>query len=284
VLGMILFLPQIQKLWFLYFWIISFNAVVVAFHVYARYRLPVVVYLMPFVGGAVERVYDFLGSRKWWHVSLISLMTGLLIWGMSLSLTQYSHAQSYFNLGSGLSKLGDQEGAAEAYQHALSLSNDYVPALINLGKIAYGSGDVDSALNYWNRAYMLQPDSEEIHNNLGALAISMGNVDQAEYHFKESVRIQPNYFLGWLHLAQVCQMKNDHLSAMDAFDHAISLNPENAQALYGKAKSSDIAQKPDAVSLWMRYINIAKKDPSERDFLEEAEHRLEQLQENQKND
>ncbi len=277
VLGMIFLLPRIKDLWFLYLWFWSFCFIVTGFHVYSRYRLPAVLYLAPFAGQAPLSLLDFIRQRQWKKFALSVLGVVLLFSLMSLKLTHYSHAQSYFNLGSALARLGKPEAARKAYMDALEISGDHVPALINLGKLFFQAHQMDQAKIYWNRALALNPESAELQNNLGTLAVMEHRLDSAENHFKNATRIQPDYFLAWLQLGQIYQMKKNFPAAVQAFGTALELEPENAQALYGLAVSSESADPKNAIKNWKRYMEIAENKASEQKFLAFARARINAL-------
>jgi tetratricopeptide (TPR) repeat protein len=61
-----------------------------------------------------------------------------------------------FNLGVELARAGDNAGAVNAYQDALTLRPGFYPAAINLGTLYEAVGEIDSALATWHQG--LQSD------------------------------------------------------------------------------------------------------------------------------
>ncbi len=274
VLGMIMAAGYYKKTWLLHLWIISYCLIVVAFHVYSRYRLPVVAFLWPFAGFAVVQIVTMAKAGQLKKL-VIWTAAGLGLGGlMSLQLTHYTFAQSYFNRGSAFNRMGDFEMAEQAYRMALKDTPDYVPALTNLGKLYYQNGQESKARELWVRALVLEPDSEEIHSNLGILAIQSGDFNTARYHFDKSVRIQPYYFLGWLHLGQLHQLQGCLDSGVNAFRQALKLDPGNVQAQYGLASCLDQMNHPDTLESWILYVRMSEGVPSEVEYVRGARERI----------
>ena len=285
ILGMIFCWKRWRELWFLYAMCLTYAAIWITFHIYSRYRLPVVVYLWLFAGvGLVWSVKAFRELR-WGRIAIVTVVSLFIGYFTALPLTSYSHAQSYFNLGSGLTRLGKIDNALAAYQKALDLQPDYSPALVNMGKIYYQTRNLQRALEIWERAEVVDPASEELQNNLGTISVQMNQLENAEYHFRRSVEIQPYYFLGWLHLAQVMQIEDRHDEAVIFFKQALGLEESDPQALYGLAKSFDkLGDWRDALDTWKHYLEIARNHVSEKQYILEAKDRIRLLEGNQKND
>ncbi|MBN1295309.1 glycosyltransferase family 39 protein, partial [bacterium] len=122
IVGMMLGWRTWRKTWFLYAWIASYCAIWVMFHIYSRYRLPVVAFLMPFVGLAGWSLLLWVREKRVGWLVGAGVVIGITAWGQSLPLTQYTHAQPLFNLGSGLMQRGDAAGARDAWMEALSVT------------------------------------------------------------------------------------------------------------------------------------------------------------------
>ncbi|MBN1297365.1 tetratricopeptide repeat protein, partial [bacterium] len=131
---------------------------------------------------------------------------------------------------------------------------------------------------WWERALSHEPGAAEAHANLGTAAAVTGNWESAEWHYTQAVSIQPYYFLGWLQLAQVHQAQNDMIAAISAFTHALELQPDHPQALFGLARCYQAAgQRREAETTWIRYLAVATGNDGEAVFIEEARRALETL-------
>lgn len=273
--GMLVMRTTWRKTWFLYAWIVSYCGIWVMFHIYSRYRLPVVSFLMPFA--AAVPVWLRLNWRQGHYRRIAGAVIAATVIAVlqALPLTGYTHAQPLFNLGSGLTRQGDLEGASQAYQSALAVTPDYVPAMVNLGKIAWAQGRRADAVQWWTSALERDPDTVEAHSNLGTYYAMTGDMETAVTHFMHAVQIQPYYFLGWLHLAQARQALDDAAGAEHAFKNALNLQENNVQALYGLGASlARQGKSSEAREVWNKYLKLARHLPEEQRFVQEVESRL----------
>jgi len=276
--GMLLMRTTWRKTWFLYLWVFSYCGIWVMFHIYSRYRLPVVAFLMPFAAAVPGWFRLNWQQRRYARIAGAVIIVAMAAGAQALPLTHYTPAQPLFNLGSGLTRLGRLDAAAEAYHEALAVHPDYVPAMVNLGKLAWARGRQTDAVYWWESALSHDPDAVEAHSNLGTFYALAGEMRKAQTHFEHAVRIQPYYFLGWLHLAQARQSLNDAAGAENAFRSALALQPDHVQALYGLGMVLDTQGKTrDAVAVWTQYLHRARHVPEEQGYVREVEKRLNRL-------
>ena len=276
--GMLFFMKTWKKTWFLYLWTVSYCLIWVAFHIYSRYRLPVVVFLAPFFGACCYEIFLLIKSGQLGKLLKIGIVLLIFILLQAIPLTSYSHAQPLFNLGSGLTKLGKMEEARQAYLDALAEKPDYEPAMVNLGKLAWNLGNHYEAGSWWIKTLKLYPNSVEAHSNLGTFLAMNSNMPAAKEHFEKAVEIQPYYSLGWLHLAQAEQSLENCAKAITAFDKVLDLEPLDVRALYGKAMCLEsLGQTELAIEIWRMYILEAEHKVEESAYIKEAARRLQLL-------
>jgi type II protein arginine methyltransferase len=75
-------------------------------------------------------------------------------------------AEMHNNYGAALNKLGRNEEAVAAFNHALALKPDYADALNNLGVIYRDAKNTDAAIDAFRRAVALSPESPQASANL----------------------------------------------------------------------------------------------------------------------
>lgn len=275
--GIYLAIRNFRADWLLVGLTLGYCLIVTSFHVYSRYRLPVIVPLSILAGYGIASLCKAAQTRQlktMRQLLFISVLSGILLY---LPLTHYSHAQPLFNLGVGLMRLSQFDDAVEAFNAALAINPNYSDALGNLGKIAYQRNEMNDAERFWLEAITLDPESEEILSNLGTLAVRNGDLEMAEHYFRRSVQSQPYYFLGWLHLAQLLQMRQKTEESINAIETAISLEPAHPQGLYMYADILDHANDPRAKAQWTAYLRIARAIMSEAHYVRIAEARLKQF-------
>jgi tetratricopeptide (TPR) repeat protein len=278
--GMLFMIGTWRKTWFLYVWMISYCSIWVFFHIYSRYRLPGIAFLIPFAAAFCDRILFDWNNNNYKRLVRMMLAVFIIAFLQALPLTSYTHAQPLFNLGSALYRLGKTDDARKAYLQALDISPGYEPAMVNLGKLAWANGDVNNAVSWWRKTLDIHPDSVEAHSNLGTSKVVRGDMIGAREHFIRATEIQPYYALGWLHLAQTEQAIGNFEAAVSAFDNALELNPDNPQALYGKAMSLEaMGFRKNAVKTWREYLEIAAWLPEEARFVPDVKTRIRILSE-----
>lgn len=94
-------------------------------------------------------------------------------------------AQLWTFQGIALISKGNKKEAFSAFQHALNLSADYLPALEGAAQIEYETGGKEAAA-LLQRVLKLQPHDPTSHAMLGVLAARRGDCSTAVSHFEQS--------------------------------------------------------------------------------------------------
>jgi predicted O-linked N-acetylglucosamine transferase (SPINDLY family) len=104
--------------------------------------------------------------------------------------TAYNHV-AWFNLGATLFRLGDFQGAADAYTEAIELSPSFIQPRFNLGMTYEHLGKVDNAINEWRWIDdNILPNQLENHSMLLLALNNLGRVLE--------IRKQYNAALGYM--------------------------------------------------------------------------------------
>jgi len=98
------------------------------------------------------------------------------------------YANAHWNLGVGLAKLGDLEGAVTAWAQAKRIDPSAVPVRHNVSALVtynYGiglleQGDLCQAIMEWEQALHIQPDLAEVHYTLGQAYQIKGNTGRGQ--------------------------------------------------------------------------------------------------------
>jgi tetratricopeptide (TPR) repeat protein len=242
--------PQRQRLWIVHAMTIAYAASVVMFYVFARYRFPLVPFLVLFASAGLASLPAFIraGTQhpaprtphpapRTWHPArstrarlvLPSIAAIAIFANWPILSRDLMEAVTENNLGVALEGEGRLDEAASHYHRAMAFKADYAPAYNNLGTALRAKGDLDEAVRSYERALVLQPDFPDAHFNLANALLDLRKPDAAAGHFQRalpslrgSVEVHNN-----LGIALAAEGRPD--DAIAQFREASRLDPDSAQ-------------------------------------------------------
>jgi tetratricopeptide (TPR) repeat protein len=227
-LGMIVTWPLRDRLWVIYGISTAYAASVVLFYVFARYRYPLVPFLMLFAAAGLVA----LPRLRHANAPLSALVAGVLAvavfvnWPM-LS-TDLMRAITEHNLGAALQTEGRLDEAIEHYRRAITIRSDYAPAYNNMGAALRAKGQVADAIASYERALAQRPAYPEAHYNLANLLLDQGKLDDAIDHFRRAL---PSLARPDVHnnLGIALAAKGQSDEAITEFRNALRLDPDSSK-------------------------------------------------------
>ena len=146
-------------------------------------------------------------------------------------------ADSAFHQGYFLLRLGQIDGAIEAYSLAVKLNPLDADAYNNRG-IAYDSkGEYGLAIKDFNQAMQLNPSDAVPHNNRGTVYVDKNEIDLAIRDFNQAIRLNPNEDKTYNNRGIAYHKQGDYNLAIKDFNHAIRLRPDDANAYYNRGNA-----------------------------------------------
>lgn len=138
--------------------------------------------------------------------------------------------------GNKLLKESDLEEAQMAYQNALEVDPDYIPALIGLSEAAYWEGDAQNALDLAETAYELDSDNVGVYLALARAQLIGETESEALYTAQEGLEnfnLHPDLLalLGQAYLAD-----HQYENAEEVIRKAYQIAPESSEVLYSLAQ------------------------------------------------
>jgi len=239
VAGVFVTWPQRRRLWLLHLMAVAYAASVVAFFVFARYRYPLVPFLLLFAAAAVwapfdSRLHPFgvrslaLGWRRW-QASAVVVVAVAIIANWPLLSPTLMRAITENNLGTALQAAGRHDEAVAHHQRAIAISPDYAPAYNNLGATLRAAGRLDEAIAAYRQALALKPDFGSASYNLANALLEQGqtgaSVDQFRKALQSADTVEAHNNLG-IALAT----KGDAAGAVAEFRAALRLDDRSVQA------------------------------------------------------
>jgi tetratricopeptide (TPR) repeat protein len=142
---------------------------------------------------------------------------------------------AHANLGAAQEGQGAFAEAAQSYRRALGFDPDYVPALANLSTVCLRLGAIDEAARCAERALQITPLNPEVHVRRGNVLMEQRAPAQAAESFREATRLQPGAPALCNSLGFAYDQQGQLERAMQAYEQAIGLDPENVQAHVNRA-------------------------------------------------
>jgi tetratricopeptide (TPR) repeat protein len=219
-----------SRLWLLYALLITYAASVVVFYVFARYRYPLVPFLVLFAAaGAVQAGLEPQATLLRWQ-PLVAVTVAAVFANWPMLSSAWMQAVTEGNLGAALQSEQRLDEAAVHYRRAIALRPDYAAAYSNLGTALRAQGRLDEAVTAYERAVALQPDFPDAHYNLANALTDMGKAGAAIEHFQIALRVIPGSaeVHNNLGIALAADGKTDEAAA--EFRAALAADPDSAKA------------------------------------------------------
>ncbi len=231
VAGVFVTWPHRQHLWLLYAMTLAYAASVVVFYVFARYRFPLVPFLLLPAAAAIA------GGHAFWREASVR-MRGLAVTAVAASLVvaylpllspTLMRSITETNLGTALRAAGRHDEAVAHHQRAIALAPDHAPAYNNLGASLRAAGRLDEAIAAYRQALALRPDFPSASYNLANALLAKGDagasVDQFRQALQSADTVEARNNLG-IALAG----RGDAAGAVAEFRAALQLDARSVQA------------------------------------------------------
>lgn len=179
-----------------------------------------------------------------------------------------------------------EAAARAAYGPADSESRDYIGRQhFAKGEVAHfglcGEKAVDVAIEAYQRAIEIglsEPLYQaEAHHRLGLSYRDKGLLPQAVASMETSLKIRPAIPEVVNHLGKVHMLMGEKTKAVEAFQTAIGLKPNYADAHFNLAEAIEDMQPRRALTAYENYLAYVENTPGEKERIEKAEKRIEAL-------
>ncbi|MBI3848229.1 MAG: glycosyltransferase family 39 protein [Planctomycetes bacterium] len=191
---------------------------VLPFFVFDRYRLPLVVPLIPFAGfGVVAFVADARArSVRWIAGDVMAAVAALAI--ALLPIVHHSLANDRFNVGTTFLLLGDRTRAIEEFRVALALEPDLLAARHNLGEALLADSRPADALEQFQTEARALPIAGEPIYGIARAKRALGQLDDAITEFVHALDRNPNLHAARFDLARTYEALGHDGNARSAYE------------------------------------------------------------------
>jgi protein O-mannosyl-transferase len=142
---------------------------------------------------------------------------------------------SHANIGSYLQEHGQLGAAVEQYEKTVSLTSDaglLAGTYANLGAAYFRAGDAAKSRQSYDQALRLNPNQFNAWLGIGMLAEQQAKWEEAITNLSRSVEIRPTD-AAYVELARAFSQSGRTRDALSAYQAALQLNPDNAEAQRG---------------------------------------------------
>jgi Flp pilus assembly protein TadD len=210
----------------------AFASTVVLFYVFARYRYPLVPFLMLFAAAGLAGLPGL--ARRLPRPALLATGVALVlaaIWvNQPIIAADLTRAVTASNLGRVLLAEGRHDEAIEQYRRAIAIKPDWAAGHFNLGKALHARRRSAEAVPVFQRSLQLQGDNPQVHFSLGSAFLSIGQSREAIEHFRQAQRSLPATTDLHRALGLALSRESRTAEALVEFQAALALEPNSAQA------------------------------------------------------
>jgi Flp pilus assembly protein TadD len=139
---------------------------------------------------------------------------------------------------------GDAVKAAALYRAALAANPNEPLLSYKLARALDKTNDLVNEKAALERAIQLNPNLPEAQNQLGYLAVRGGDAAAAEAYFRAAIQASASYVSAWVNLAATLASEARWHDASEAVDHALAIDPSNAEARQLEQAIRDAQPKP----------------------------------------
>jgi tetratricopeptide (TPR) repeat protein len=227
-----------RRLWPLYAMLAAYAASVVIFYVFARYRFPMVPFLVLFAarGATLLPVWFATAAAARRRLTLptgrLVMAGGLVALALAVNWPLLSptrmRAITETNLGAALHEAGRFDEAVTHYRRAADLQPDYAPAYNNLGVTLRAQGRVDEAIAAYEQGLRLNDAYPDLHYNLANALIEQNRSGEAARHLRVALEAMPGSAAAHNNLGMALAAEGQYERAAAEFRAAIAAEPGRA--------------------------------------------------------
>ena len=252
--------------------VFSYMLTVIMFFVTARFRLPVIPFLIIFSSFTLVWLWEKVSRRELRKLVLFFLFLFpflILTNSNAYHLSVGDFSQAHFSLGNVYLKAGKLGQALKEYAVALE-RNPYLPrAHLNKGIVFLRKKKYDKAEEQFRHELKINPNEDKAYNNLSAVYRLQGLYDQAIEAAQKAVNLKTYYPEAYMNLSLAYQKKGDYEKAKEVLSTGIKNIPLflEANLLLG-----EILQEEGKLDLAMtEYQKILDQSSAKKDVIYDLE-------------
>ncbi|HEX6164076.1 MAG TPA: tetratricopeptide repeat protein [Vicinamibacterales bacterium] len=230
IAGVILTWPDRRRLWIVHALALTYALSVVMFFVFARYRYPLVPFLILFAAAIAQRPLKRSLSKRHLMVAGPTVLAVAIFSNWPLLSSTLMRSITENNLGTALLERGRYDEAIAHNERSIALRPDYAPGYNNLGAALRAAGRLDEAVARYRQALELKPDFASASYNLANALLEQGNAGDSAASFRRAIEQNPNSVEAHNNLGIALANKGDLAGAVASFRNAIAVDDRSVHA------------------------------------------------------
>jgi tetratricopeptide (TPR) repeat protein len=228
-----------RELWIVYALMLTYAASVVIFFVMARYRHPLLPFLLLLAASGLLEGLRFFKSASKTRIAIAAaaVIAAAVASNRTMLSSTLMQAITEHNLATALQEQGRLDEAIARYERALALQPEYAPAYNNLGTALMARGQLEQAVTAFREAARLQPESVDARELLASAVYDLGSeqlqrkaLAEAEVSLREAIRLRPDYAEAHNNLGIVLASTGRLYEAVQHWRRALKIKPGFADA------------------------------------------------------
>jgi len=182
-----------RRLWVYWALIASMAGAVALFYVMARYRFPLVPFLIPFAAVGTVAMWDYVRSRQWRGVvapGVVAVAVAIVV-NWPVHDEKRLNALAVMNVGVALAEEGDLAGATVKFRGAVGAYPESAEANGNLAQALALQGEFAAAIPYYQAALRAEPTLTGVDFNLGVALERVERPEEALTHYERALELDP---------------------------------------------------------------------------------------------
>nr|CAI5863917.1 unnamed protein product [Callosobruchus analis] len=158
-----------------------------------------------------------------------------------------------------------------------------------MGNELFKKGDYATAVKHYTEAIKRNPTDAKLYSNRAACYTKLAAFDLGLKDCDKCVELDPKFIKGWIRKGHILQGMQQHSKAISAFQKALELDPNNAEALAGYracALENNMDGDPEKIrqrAMADPEVQAILRDPAMRMILEQMQNDPRALQDHLKN-
>jgi tetratricopeptide (TPR) repeat protein len=205
----------------------------------ARYRVPIIPFLLCLGAYSLNTVWNAWRRREWKRAIIWTVAGAGLFASFSINLTGYEPLLErwHYDLALSYTDRKDWDNAILEYREVIRLQPTAIRAYNNLGNIYTKREDYSRAVPCYREMIRLRPDLAHPYNNIGSILLRMERLDEALKYFQVALRLRPDMAETHNNVGNIYFRKGDYEAAVGSYREALKYKPFHSSIHFNLGKA-----------------------------------------------